>query len=61
MPKYPGGQTKSFTVTFPKLSGIGSNVVVSGVVASDPERALSIARYALHQCADQADSKITVA
>ena len=57
---YPGAGTKSFTVTFPKVDGIGSNVVVT-VSENGPDTALAVARAALVRCAGQAVSAITVA
>ena len=57
---YPGAGTKSFTVTFPKVDGIGSNVVVT-VTENGPDTALAVARKALHRCADQPVASVTVA
>lgn len=60
MSKYPNAQVKTFTVTFPKKSGVGSNVVVT-IAAGSPESALAQARHALIQTADQPESAVTVA
>lgn len=60
MPRSSTGQTKTFTITFPKLSGVQANVQVQ-ITAGDPDRALAGARQALHQTADQAASGVTVA
>ena len=65
MSKYPKDsngipQTKSFTVTFPKLSGVNANVVVT-IVAGSRDSAVAQARTALHQTADQAEANVTVA
>jgi hypothetical protein len=52
-------QTKSFSITFPKLSGVSANVTVV-IVAASRESAVAQARAALHQTADQVESAVTV-
>lgn len=59
MPRDSTGATKSRTVVFPKKDGVSANVTVV-VTAMDTDRALAVARQALHATADQAASGITI-
>lgn len=60
MPRDSKGATASRTVTFAKLDGISANVVVTVPASSDVDRAIAVARQALHRTADQPVSGITV-
>jgi hypothetical protein len=63
VPKYPPGNTKTFSVVFPALGGV-AQITVSVTVATDPERAIAVARQQIHACADQihacADQRPTI-
>jgi hypothetical protein len=53
MSKYPASQSKTFSVVFAAKQGV-AQITVSVTGATDPQRAVEVARRQIHDCADQA-------